>query len=212
MQVYPLSMPRATEKGLPRLLGVFSEWKRLGFRTKLVVVNAHCNAPKEKKYVESFKISAREDWGLTENDLIFTSDWPGWDQTVPHEVVSQLFRLSNVFVFPSWSENCSRVLQEASLAGCLVVGNESFAPMSEFLHPTVPQFAFGSLQNEVHYPGGERAWLREVGRALLPQFEHPMFRQQAHMLRLAAWETVWRDQFQPILQRAVAMTAERRAA
>ena len=212
MQVYPISMPRAAAKGLDKLIGIFGEWKRLGYRVKLVVVNAHCNAPAEQKFAESYRLMAREDWNLTESDLVFTSDRPGWEYTVPHDVVSQLFRLSNVFVFPTVSEACSRVLQEASLAGCMVVGNDSFSPMHEFLDPSVPRFTFGALGVNVEYPLGKDQWLREVAKALTPYLEHPMFRQQSHMLRLSAWETIWREQFQPILRRAVAMTEERRAA
>jgi hypothetical protein len=219
MQVYPLSMPRADAKGLHKVLGIFGEWKRLGFHVKLVVVNAHTTAPAERKSVEAYKQHALQDLGLGPTDVIFTSDEEGWwadgkegcAYSVPHEAVRTLFRLSNVFLFPTQSEACSRILQEASLAGCLVVGNESFPPMGEFLDHRTPQHTFGSLTYSVNHPHGENQWLREVAKSLTPLFEHPLMRQQSHMLKLSAWDTIWREQLLPILERAKALAQEREA-
>ncbi len=217
VQVYPLSMTRAEAKGVNDLIEIFGEWKRFGFKIRLVIVNAHTTAHEEHKAVESYKEHAQKDVGLSEYDLVFTSDEPGWwaqgvenrAYSVPHDAVRTLFRLSNLFVFPTVSEACSRILQEASLSGCFVVGNSSFGPMGEFLDMRIPQYTFGSLEASVNYPAGKAQWLREVARSLLPYFEHPMFRQRAFTAWQASWETIWRDQMLPILTRATEMSRER---
>ena len=212
MQVYPFSTPRAPDKGIDKVVGIFGAWKQQGHKVKLVLVNAHANQQAEKKDVQTMKEMAREDWGLVDGvDICFTSDEEDWDYAVPNETVRQLFQLSNVFVFPTTSENCSRVLQEASLAGCLVVGNASFPPMSEFLTPGIQSYDFGSLRNRVDYHSGIRQYLREVARSLTPLLSHPAMKQKTHMLRLAARETVWREQIQPLLERAASMSKSRAA-
>jgi len=212
MQVYPLSMPRADAKQLDALIVMFSEWKRLGYKVKLVVVNAHTTHENEKKVVEQYQFMAKTDHKLNSRELIFTSsEGEPWEYSVPYEDVQALLRLSNLFVFPSKSEACSRILQEASMAGCLVVGNESFPPMGEFLDPKVRQYTFGSLRWEVKHAISEPQWLREVAKSMLPMFDHPVMKQKQHMMRLAAWETIWREQFLPILERAKMMNEARKA-
>ena len=205
MQVYPFSTPRYQSKGVPQLIGLFGAWKEMGYRVKLVLVNSHCNAPREKSLMGSLGVMGQRDWGLTEEDLIFTSVVEGWDYSVPHSTVLKLFQMSNLFVFPTDSENCSRVLQEASMAGCMVIGNSSFEPMREFLCPSSPLHAFGSERNTVTYHMGANQWLREVARATTPYFNHPMFKQRPFLNRRCQREAVWREQFLPILERAYQM-------
>ena len=209
MQVYPLSMPRATSKGLEKVVGIFGAWKQLGYRVKLVIVNAHSNAQREKSSVQAYRDMGYHDWGLTQSDLIFTSLENGWDYSVPHSTVKKLLHLSNVFVFPTHSEACSRVLQEASLAGCFVIGNSSFKPMKEFLHPSVPTHAFCSARETVNYSPSFNQWIREVARATTPLLQHPMIRQKSQAMRMFSRETVWREQFLPILEKARQMAEVR---
>jgi hypothetical protein len=202
MQVYPISTPRADAKQLDAVIAIFGEWKRLGYRVKLVVVNAHSTADKEKELVRQYREMALLDHNLGASDLIFTSEEKGWEYEVTYDDVQGLLRMSNIFVFPSKSEACSRILQEASMAGCLVVGNESFPPMNEFLHASTPRKTFGALRWTVDFQPSKTQWLREAAKSLLPLINHPVMKQKTHMLRLSAWETIWRDQLYPILQRA----------
>lgn len=203
LQVYPLSMPRAREKGLQMLIHLFGGFRECGYDARLVVVNAHCNDKQHQALADSYSSMALREWGMTDRELIFTSRWnEEWEYSVPHSVVKGLLHLSNIFIFPTWSENCSRVLQEASLAGCFVIGNSNFRPMYEFLHPSCPRHQFGSLLEKVTYNPNEKEWAHQVAMATIPYLDHPMLRQKAHMLRLSARETIWRDQFYPILQTA----------
>jgi len=83
--------------------------------------------------------------------------------------------------------------------------------MNEFLDPSVRQPTFGALRWEVNYPVNRTQWLREVAKSLTPQFQHPMMKQKQHMMRLSAWETIWREQMLPIFERARLMNEARKA-
>jgi glycosyltransferase involved in cell wall biosynthesis len=50
---------------------------------------------------------------------------------VPHEVVLELFTLSNVFLLPSKSETYSLIAQEAMMRGNLCILNQDFAPFRQ---------------------------------------------------------------------------------
>ena len=88
------------------------------------------------------------------------------------------------------------------MAGCLVLGNSSFTPMYEFLTPATPKHQFGSLRETVEYEPGEKQWLMEVAKATLPLFQDPAMQQKTFITRLCHRETVWKNQFFPILQEA----------
>lgn len=146
ISVYPLSAPRALDgKQLDVVIGIHAQLRKLGYKTKLIVCDAHANGGKEK-----FEAYAR-----SSNDVIFTSLQEVTGGTIkvndikdptkdeikmmayPHEhgvsskVVSDLFRLSNVFIFPTISENCSLILLEAMLAGNLLVLNKDCTGLDE---------------------------------------------------------------------------------
>jgi len=131
---YPVSTPRmVTGKGLDKAIKLLGKLKELGHKVCLIVPNAHANADKEKKLVRETQIYAA-DRGITNLDLIFTSfeDAPKNEMGVSPKIISDLFRLSNVFLFPTISENCSLVLLEAMLSGNLLVLNKNVRSLSEF--------------------------------------------------------------------------------
>lgn len=131
ISVYPLSTPRMiTGKGLDKAIKIHSKLKELGYKTKLIVCNAHSNADKEQKLVTQTKFWAMER-GLDHNDLVFTSN-EGFPNGVSQKVVSDLFRLANVFIFPTISEVCSLVMLEAMMSGNLMVLNKDVHSLYEF--------------------------------------------------------------------------------
>ncbi len=126
ISVYPVSAPRMLDgKQLDVVIRVHEQLRKLGYKTKLIVCDAHANGDNEVRAA-----MAREN-----NDVIFTSrqDAPNYSYQhgVPSKVVSDLFRLSNVFIFPTVSENCSLILLEAMLAGNLLVLNKDCTGLDE---------------------------------------------------------------------------------
>jgi len=132
VSVYPLSTPRMISgKGLDKVIKIHGKLKQLGFKTKLIVCNAHANASPEKRLIDETKVWASER-GVYNDDLIFTSlEGKEYELGVKGKIVSDFFRISNVFIFPTISENSSLVLLEAMLSGNLLVLNKKVGTLLE---------------------------------------------------------------------------------
>jgi glycosyltransferase involved in cell wall biosynthesis len=158
IQTYPLSTPRMeSNKQVSKVIKVFSKLKQQGKKVRLIVCNAHANAENEKNAIqETLKLAEGE--GLTKEEVIFTSlvDAPTWEHGVPHKVVSDLFLLSNLFVFPSVSENCPLILLEAAACKNLLVLNNSFPVFKDFFSDSALYFEFGSSVKNVNYTDEEK--------------------------------------------------------
>ena len=168
--VYPLSTPRMiTGKGLDKAVKLLSKLKELNYKVCLIVPNAHANAQKEKNLLSQTSFWA-SDRGITNTDLIFTSleDSPTYEAGVSPKVISDFFRLSNVFIFPTVSENCSLVLLEAMLAGNLLVLNQKVRSLMEFGKSNALYFDFSYRDKE---EDNERYYL-DLARIVASQFEN----------------------------------------
>ena len=171
--IYPLSMPRAVSgKQLDKVIWVLGEIRKLGKTAKLVVCNSHSNAKPEKESIKKLHEYAKK-CGLQEGDLIFTSEIKDTDKFpyedgVPHETIRELFQISNVFIFPTISENCPLVLLEAAAAKNLLVLNESFAPLRDFFGKDALYFTFGAKGHAVEYPDEDK-WYSDVARVIIAE-------------------------------------------
>lgn len=135
ISVYPVSTPRMVDgKQIDVVIKIHQALQSLGLKTKLIIPNAHANGEREKQLVRERQ----------SNDVFFTSQL-GYEHGVPQEVVSNLFRLSNVFIFPSISENCSLILLEAMLSGNLLILNQDCSGMKEFGQDHALFFKFGNV-------------------------------------------------------------------
>lgn len=170
ISTYPLSTPRMISgKGLDRAVKIHSKLKELGYKTLFIVANAHANAPRDKQMIKDFYVWAA-DRGITPQDLVFTSleEVPYHEQGVSPRVVSDLFRLSNVFIFPTVSENCSLVLLEAMGSGNLLALNKKVPSLKEFGGHNALYFDFdykdGQSDNEIYY--------KDLAKIIANQFEN----------------------------------------
>jgi len=171
--IYPLSMPRAVSgKQLDKVIWVLGEIKKLGKSVRLVVCNSHSNGKQEKVLIQKLYKYA-ESCGLQTGDLVFTSeikengDFP-YESGIPHETIQELFQISNVFIFPTISENCPLVLLEAAAGKNLLVLNESFAPLRDFFGKDALYFTFGAKGHNVEYPNEEK-WYSDVARIIIAE-------------------------------------------
>ncbi len=143
VSVYPVSTPRMIDgKQIDVLIKIHAEINKLGLKTLLIVPNAHANAPSEKDSIKAMKELAEAN-GL-HNQVVFTSEL-GHDSGVPRRTISNLFRLSNVFIFTSISENCSLILHEARISGNLIVLNKDCTGFQEFGGKNALYFKMGNL-------------------------------------------------------------------
>lgn len=137
ISVYPLSSTRMIDgKQLHVAIKIHEQLRKLGLKTKLIVPNAHANGDREKAEIAKW----------TSPDVIFTSlEGNEYEHGVSSKVVSDLFRLSSIFIFPSISENCSLVLLEAMLSGNLLVLNKDCSGLLEFGGANAIYFKMGNL-------------------------------------------------------------------
>ena len=172
VQTYPLSTTRMVDgKQIRTVIDIFAKLKTLGKRVRLIICNAHANDKREKQVIaETFSYAATK--GLNANELIFTSfvDIPKYEMGVSREVVTQLFQLSNVFIFPTISENCPLILLEAMLAKNLLVLNENVGALREFGRENALYFKFGSNTERVDYANRDK-FMEDVARIIISEFE-----------------------------------------
>lgn len=137
ISVYPLSTTRMIGgKQLNVVIKIHEHLRKLGYKTKLIVPNAHANGEREKEEIKKW----------SSPDVIFTSsEGVEFEHGVSSKIVSDFFRLSNIFIFPSISENCSLVLLEAMLSGNLLVLNKDCSGLQEFGGENALYFKFGNL-------------------------------------------------------------------
>lgn len=169
ISIYPLSTTRMIDgKGVDKAIKLHSKLKELGYKTCLIIPNAHANADKEKRTLSQTQLWASER-GIGNTDLIFTSllDEPKNESGVSPKVISDLFRLSNVFIFPTISENCSLVLLEAMLSGNLLVLNEKVTSLREFGQENALYLDFNYREKQEE---NERYYL-DLAKIVASQFE-----------------------------------------
>lgn len=171
--VYPLSTTRmgAGGKQLHKSIKVMSFIKSLGYDIRYIVCNAHANGVREKVAIEDMRRYAK-DLGFADHELIFTSTIDKkWEGGVPHEVVNQLMMYSDVFIFPSVSENAPLVLLEAAMGKNLLVLNEDFSPMKDFVGPDALYFKFDSVTTTTSHPRGEDAYYSDVAKIIMAELK-----------------------------------------
>lgn len=176
--IYPLSTTRmgAGGKQLDKAIKVMAGLKECGNSVRLIVPNAHANGEREKTAIAAMRKLA-EKYGLDPRfEILFTSliD-PKWEHGIPHNVVVQLLRYSDIFLFPSVSENCPLVLLEAALGKNLMILNEDFMPMKDFVGPHALYFKFDSattVTSHSGYPDGEDGYYRDVAKIINAELLH----------------------------------------
>lgn len=173
ISVYPVSTTRMMDgKQLGVIIKIHAALRRLGYTTRLIVPNAHANAPAEKELVE--KLST-QNVIFTSNQTIHGLKGTPYEMGVSSNIVADLFRLSNVFIFPSVSENCSLILLEAMLSGNLLVLNKDCSGFQEFGGNNALYFKMGNLDmgtrnEEEALRNGQ--YIEDIARIIQSEFEN----------------------------------------
>jgi len=198
ISIYPLSTPRMISgKGLDKAIKIHSKLKELGYKVCLIIANSHANADKEKRLISQTSLWAG-DRGITNTDLIFTSleEEPTYEAGVSPQIISDLFRISNVFIFPTISENCSLVLLEAMMSGNLIVLNKQVRSLSEFggINSLYFDFSYRTPDEE-----NERYYL-DLAKVLASQFENSkVLQNKRRMFNNFNYDSIFLKQIEPLL-------------
>lgn len=202
--VYPLSSTRMTVMGkqLQKAIPIMGFLKKLGKKVKYVICNAHANGQREKQVIEEMYQLGHK-YGLERNELIFTSmhDIPKWEHGIPHEVVKDLFLLSNVFIFPSFSENCPLVLLEAMAGKNLLVLNQDFPAMHDFPLENAMYFRFGStVAPEPQFPNGEDTYYSDVAKLIISELNtNKALNAQTILRQRFNVDYIFKNQLEPVI-------------
>lgn len=167
ISIYPVSTPRMVEgKQVDVVIRIHEALRSLGYKTALIVPNAHANAVREKDLARA----------RATTDVIFTSLEDGkYEHGVSSKVISDLFRLSNIFIFPSISENCSLVLLEAMLSGNLLVLNKDCSGLQEFGGTNAIYLKFGNIDMGIRNEEdaiNKDEYLMDVAKIIKSEFEN----------------------------------------
>ncbi len=155
--LFPLSLPRARDKGVVHVLELFGALKKMDLSVRLVIATAHANAVKEQAIATWIKEVAKVN-GLEPADVVLTCD--AMPETAVHglpaEDIRSLWQVSNLFVFPTTSEAGSLVLMEAALAGCTLVLNRSLPALADYIPlPDAVWVPWGSIKGPGKPPVGQ---------------------------------------------------------
>jgi len=166
ISVYPLSTPRMISgKQLDVVVRIHEHLRKLGYKTRLIVPNAHANGEREKEEVKKWS---------SPNVIFTSSEGEEYEHGVSSKVVSDLFRLSNIFIFPSVSENCSLVLLEAMLSGNMLVLNKDCSGLPEFGGTNALYFKFGDFNMGIRtteHAVEKDEYVRDIALLIKSEFE-----------------------------------------
>ena len=199
IQVYPVSSTRFSGKQVDKVLRVLAEIKKQGKSVRFICPNAHANGENEKKIIEDLLHKGIE-FGLARGEMIFTSlEDKKWEMGIPKKIVNELFSLSNLFIFPTLSENCPLILLEAAANKCLLVLNEDFPPLRDFFGEDALYFKFSSLIQRTEY-SDENKWYSDVAKIILGELKKNKPLNAFNKLR-QKFNRIWilKNQLEPIL-------------
>jgi len=128
LMILPIRLDRGKyAEGNVRLIAAL---KRIGTTAHLVFCDFQSTGDDKVVYRADLKKLAKEQ--DAEDCLTFMSEFDDIAQMeIPHEIVLDLFTLSNVFLLASKSETYSLIAQEAMLKGNFVILNQDFAPFRQ---------------------------------------------------------------------------------
>jgi len=206
LQVYPLSAPRWVHKGVRELLRLFSEWKSMGVAVKLVLALSHSGEPGDG-HVEGISKYAQECGLVLDSEVILTPRYAdearmdSWRNCVPMNVIRDLTIMSNIFVFPSRSEACSLIQAEQSICGKFMVLNSRVPAMLEFAPASTLRYDFSSFD-----PDNDKRYYRCMAREIWSHLSHNSTFGASMLTRGRFYnrDWIWKQQFEPLLQRCYA--------
>jgi len=139
---YPIRLDRG--KQVEKVIKMIAAFKQLDKSVRLIVCDFHSTGGDKVEYRKECKEIAKE-WGLTEDELIWTSEQRAdWNVEIPYKNVADFMKISNVFVMASTSESYSLIAQEAGLSGVSMTVNRDFPPFRDIFGWEPHQVAYSS--------------------------------------------------------------------
>lgn len=152
--VYPIRLDRG--KQVEKIAWILGMMKKNFQRTvRFLIFDFHSTGEEKIAYKMDIKKEA-EKAGLTDQEILFASEqYPEWRVEVDHKIISDMFRLSNVFVMASSSESYSLITQEAGLMGVAMMINFDFPPFIDIFGYSPYWGKFSSNLNMLYGEDGD---------------------------------------------------------
>ena len=171
IQVYPASSDRLSAKGVDRLIGIFSCWKKkTSSSVCLVIANQWATGRNRKEGIDKYYDIAAKSGMVPMEELIFTSDEKkSFEKGISSRMLRELQLFSNVFIFPTREESFGLVGPEAALAGVVPVLNNSLFMMREVFQNSGLYYDFSSFHNQFEPGQGWENYLEAVALQVYSQ-------------------------------------------
>ena len=203
VQIYPAAADRLDAKRVREMILIFAEIKKMGNSVCLVLANQHASTKQRAQEIGEYNELIRNS-GLTPEEAFFTSTWQNgkFKEGLPHAMLMDLFKCSNLFIFPTREETFGLVLPEAVLAGgVLPIMNRSLAMMMEITGMTGDYIDFGSFNQQIQRPPGFEAMVAEAVMGRLKRNESVMCK--TFIRQKYNWDTLYRQYYKPIFAESV---------
>ena len=208
--IYPFSSTRIYAKGVDKVLEILHCIKSEGKSVKFIGVNAHCNAINEQNTIDSLiKRFTSPPYCLAKEDLYFTSKYkePEYQYSIDHNTVLDLYKMSNLFIFPSQSEVCPLTLQEAAITNNLIIANSDLPPMAEMIGFNGGLFfSFGSNFRKVSYGinntfEDRMEYFKFVADNIIAELYKGFYQTNAmyNVLNKYSYKYIWQNQYRHLL-------------
>ena len=203
---YPIRLDRG--KQVEKVIKTIASFKSLDKTVRLIIADFHSTGGDKVTYRDECKQMAI-DYGLNDKELTWLSEESAdWNVEVPYEIISDLMRISNVFVLPSVSESYSLITQEAGLNGVAMVVNFDFPPFRDIFGWAPHQAKFSSNLdlltgldgNTTTTPNNEKEWYRTIAKVLNYELENDRSLYLKTFLRkYRNLDWIWRHELEPLL-------------
>jgi len=198
LQLLPASVDRLHAKRVGEVIEIFSYLKGMGFKVCLIVAAQWATTQRQKQDIGVYKKQAA-DMGLTEKEVLWTPDIKKeFEVGIPHKMISEIFLLSNLFIFPTREESFGLVVPEAALAGNFLVLNRSLYNQLEITGHNALYFEFGSF--EVNFEKPHPLYYQEVAKVIAGRLkENEMFQTKTFCRQRYNLHSLYMQHYAPVM-------------
>ena len=198
LQLLPASVDRLHAKRVGEVIEIFSYMKGMGFKVCLIVAAQWATTQRQKQDIGVYKKQAAN-MGLTEKEVLWTPDIkPEFEVGIPHRMISELFLLSNLFIFPTREESFGLVVPEAALAGNFLVLNRSLYNQLEITGHNALYFEFGSF--EVNFEKPHTLYYQDVAKVIIGRLrENEMFQTKTFCRQRYNFHNLYMKFYAPVM-------------
>ncbi len=206
LMVYPLRLDRG--KNAEINIHAIAGCKRIGLKPHLIFCDFQSTGDDKLVYRNDLRTMA-EQLGVSECVTFLSEFDDSATLEVPHNIVLDLFTLSNVFIMPSKSETYSLVTQEAMMRGNFCILNHDFSPFRQIFgqnaiyKPFSANIGFDGYDGEIttNY-ADETEYFNNLARAIKYWLQNDkVIRAKTWVRRERNHDAVFRNFMEPLLWR-----------